>query len=784
MTLCEYCSAIEFEMLRCPTTEELRSLNTKSEVPDCYPFKSFIHNRQAPKFSLGPHTRIRQSSSTCTLCSAICDVIPDQKENPFRDLDSFKCVASIVSYARIVPIEAEAWDSDRDLMYLYRINLSWYPIVEGEKTDEPGIHTTTDAAAWYYIDDAFQTYNGEVCQDSTSNEPINQNSTVFSGRIRPEIIDIKRPAQWLKECLDNHKECYQAKLADRGLSSVTPTFRLIDVRESKIVEFHNANISSFEYAALSYIWGGTQRTLLLNINQQALQEAGSLKGSVPKTIQDAMRFSQQLGIQYLWVDALCIIQDSDSDKALQIGTMGTIYAHSKVTLIAASGKNAEAGLPGIQNPRTGKQTQIDISTAGNQVSMKLIRTLHPHNNGYSFSHQLEDSEWSRRGWTLQERALSRRSIIFTDQQLLWACRKCHRLEETYCETSLAHASLFRLQETEYFLDTSFRNFFVPNDIIDQTLYKFRHLVSDYTKRQLTKSGDAHDAFHAMLEQVKQLTGDNFLWGIPTRHFELGLCWEPGSLRGVRRRKSLTTLKTTSLKRKVPFPSWSWLGWHDAIDIRVEARYRDLGMNPEIVCYVLRNSPLRLVRVPRLSLDVPGAQTHFHQSQAQQMSPNFIALQDIPKHCPELIIDRLNDTPDDQLIVFWTEVVQFEVSSELIMTKYERFKNTPREPEYTYHVRNISDMNGNVVAQMVCYYEGNENSQEDQSPERKEPEAGGGIFDFILLANNDPPDPESKPSKIVLQVERKDGIMYRVNNAEIPEEVWSRMEVRRMLVALG
>ncbi|EDO02734.1 hypothetical protein SS1G_05211 [Sclerotinia sclerotiorum 1980 UF-70] len=419
MTLCEYCSAIEFEMLRCPTTEELRYLNTKSEVPDCYPFKSFIHNRQAPKFSLGPHTRIRQSSSTCSFCSAICDVVPDQKENPIRDLDSFKCVASMKSFARIVPIEAEAWDSNRDLMYLYRISLSWYPIVDGEETDEPGIHKTTDAAPWYYIEDAFQTYNGEIYQESNNND-------------------------------------------------LTPIFRLIDVRESKIVEFYNANIASFEYAALSYVWGGTQRTLLLKSNQQALQRAGSLTGCVPNTIQDAMTFSQQLGIQYLWVDALCIIQDSDSDKAIQIGTMGTIYAHSKLTLIAASGKNAEAGLPGIQNPRRGKQTQIDISPADTRISMKLIRTLHPHNNGYSFSHQLEDSEWSWRGWTLQERALSRRSIIFTDQQLFWACRKCHRLEETYCETSLAHASFFRLQETEYFLDTSLRNFFVSNDVIDQT----------------------------------------------------------------------------------------------------------------------------------------------------------------------------------------------------------------------------------------------------------------------------------------------------------------------------
>ncbi|CAD6444536.1 987c2ae1-2b4e-4e8a-ae5d-4d30eee947dc-CDS [Sclerotinia trifoliorum] len=87
------------------------------------------------------------------------------------------------------------------------------------------------------------------------------------------------------------------------------------------------------------------------------------------------------------------------------------------------------------------------------------------------------------------------------------------------------------------------------------------------------------------------------------------------------------------------------------------------------------------------------------------------------------------------------------------------------------------MNGNVVVQMIC-------SQDDNISERKEHESRGGIFDFILLANNEPPDPESKPSKIVLQVKREDGIMYRVNNAEIPEEIWERMNARKVLVALG
>ncbi|KAF5872891.1 putative mitochondrial aaa atpase protein [Botrytis fragariae] len=586
------------------------------------------------------------------------------------------------------------------------------------------------------------------------NGNVNQKAVVFSGRLRPKIIDVKLPAQWLRECQDNHAESSAYKesswIVDQRhranlLNSEIPIFRLFDVRESKIVEFRDVNIAYFEYAALSYMWGGPQKTVLLKDNRKALQESGSLNGCISKTVQNAIGFSQQLGIQHLWVDALCIIQSDDSDKAIQIGKMGSIYAHAKVTLIAASGRNSEAGLPGFRTPRTGKQTQILISRVDTQFSMKLMRTLNPHNNGFSFSHQLDDAEWSRRGWTLQERALSRRSIIFTDQQLIWACKQCHRTEETYCETSLAHTSWFRLQETEYFLDTSLRSFFASDDVIEQTWYRFRLLVLDFTKRQLTNPGDAHDAIHAILEQVKHLTGDTFLWGLPTTNFEMGLCWEPSSPLGVRKRKDLTVLKTTSLNRRVPFPSWSWLGWHNAISIRVEERYRDLGMDPEIICYVLRNSPLRLVRVLRISSDVPGEQTRFHPLQSQQSSPNAISLEDIPKHYPDLGVDKLDDTPDDQLIFFWAEVAQFEVS-EIMTMAFESSKNTPWEPRYTYKQRDIRDTNGNVVAQ-TAYCDFEENARENGTSCIEEPEAGGGTYDFVLIANNNPPDPESKPSKL-------------------------------------
>ncbi len=332
-------------------------------------------------------------------------------------------------------------------------------------------------------------------------------------------------------------------------------FRLIDVQHACVVELADVDLSSLEYATLSYVWGRITRLTLQTQNRLDLQKRGSLDKSVGNTIWDAMQFTNLLEIRYLWVDALCIIQNDDADKAMQIGGMGAIYSNSHLTIIAAAGRDADAGLPGITNPRTSTQNEIPIPGLDNGgVPAGLLTMLNPRSR--DIRHSSEDSYWASRGWTFQERVLSKRAIYFLEEQILWDCGQLHRVEETHSEMPLARFS-YRQFQTSPHSATPFGD--IPSFMLREMKDGF---VNAFTSRSLTKPGDAYDAFAAVLQQMQKHSGSQYLWGLPSTTFELALLWYHKST--ARRRTCLTTLPITSLKRKVAFPSWSWFGWEGAV----------------------------------------------------------------------------------------------------------------------------------------------------------------------------------------------------------------------------
>jgi Heterokaryon incompatibility protein (HET) len=213
-----------------------------------------------------------------------------------------------------------------------------------------------------------------------------------------------------------------------------------------MVLFENVDLSQLKYAALSYVWGEKQRITLQRSNYANLQNRGSLVGRMPRTIEDAVYLTGALGVQYLWVDAFCIIQDNNADKEAQIGNMGNVYAHSLFTIIAAAGGDTETGLPEIRAPRRAVQEEVLIHRPGSGLPLSLITMLNPTSDQYR--HYTEGTVWASRGWTLQERVPTKRAIIVMKEQVLWACGKSSWAEETYSETSLARASWFALQESE------------------------------------------------------------------------------------------------------------------------------------------------------------------------------------------------------------------------------------------------------------------------------------------------------------------------------------------------
>ncbi|KAF8542665.1 heterokaryon incompatibility protein-domain-containing protein [Trichophaea hybrida] len=149
--------------------------------------------------------------------------------------------------------------------------------------------------------------------------------------------------EWLEICEEFHaEEC--AKEIDENTANIPSCLRVIDVEENRLVTV----TPGLRYIALSYVWGQVSSVFQYRTTKSNFQrrtEKGGLDGVVfPRTIRDAIVLVGLLGQRYLWVDAVCIIQDDDTDQAVQISSMNIIYGASHLTVVAASGSDAEAGL--------------------------------------------------------------------------------------------------------------------------------------------------------------------------------------------------------------------------------------------------------------------------------------------------------------------------------------------------------------------------------------------------------------------------------------------------------
>jgi Heterokaryon incompatibility protein (HET) len=190
---------------------------------------------------------------------------------------------------------------------------------------------------------------------------------------RPANLDIGAPAaferakSWLDECMHSHPKCQRISPASSELP--TRVLEISSVGENEVLSirlYPNTTKEVAPYAALSYVWGGPQafRTLQSNIASHNSQISLSI---LPQTIQDAVFCAHKLGLKYLWVDSLCIIQDSREDREREITYMAQIYKNAFVTISAAGAKGCHEGFLETEGRATThdlrKQSfKIDIAT--------------------------------------------------------------------------------------------------------------------------------------------------------------------------------------------------------------------------------------------------------------------------------------------------------------------------------------------------------------------------------------------------------------------------------------
>jgi hypothetical protein len=212
--------------------------------------------------------------------------------------------------------------------------------------------------------------------------------------------------KWLKEC-SSHKSCgivgptqLPSRVIEVSPENDPKTPRLLE--STSIVDY---------YVALSYCWGPNQTGLTIESNIKARQECLNMD-TLSRTIQDAVLVTRKIDVKYLWVDAICIIQDSQEDKNVELAKMCKIYQDALVTIVAANATNAHQGfLEDRISPES--STKIPFWGPDGTLGTVFVRLEGWYDDG--------NEPINERAWTLQERLLSPRLLIYASHTLQYQC---------------------------------------------------------------------------------------------------------------------------------------------------------------------------------------------------------------------------------------------------------------------------------------------------------------------------------------------------------------------------
>ncbi|KAI0653355.1 heterokaryon incompatibility protein-domain-containing protein, partial [Cubamyces menziesii] len=324
------------------------------------------------------------------------------------------------------------------------------------------------------------------------------------------------------------------------------------------------------YTALSYVWGKRSpgyRTTKANLSFYKVRIDPAI---LPQTILDAIHVTRALGISLLWIDGLCIVQDSTKDMHHELARMRDVYRHAFLTIDAGSAASVSEGflqdrqplhkpdafLPFICPPGA---EEADRSTQDAQVGMVYLVSNSPEYCTISDTQKPIAREYTshtvRRGWCLQERLLSTRSLIFTTETLQL---RCHTHTQN---VGGAHhdgrGDLPLLPDAIFHPDSYVAH---ESDEWEDTHGRWKEIVEDYSGRELSNSSDKLTAISGLAEMFSPILRSSYVAGLWCHDTLLhDLLWRP---------RYPPRPRTSGYCG----PSWSWASsngevlWHDEPDI--------------------------------------------------------------------------------------------------------------------------------------------------------------------------------------------------------------------------
>jgi hypothetical protein len=301
------------------------------------------------------------------------------------------------------------------------------------------------------------------------------------------------------------------------------------------------DIRRVDYAALSYCWG--PRPAFLKLTERSLKflKDGISASRLPKTFQDAIHVTTTLGLRFIWIDALCILQDSEADWLKEAAMMGEIYSKSFITLAATASEDSEGGLFYNRSPSAVNGCVITLSWG--RLEQRYLCTRED-----PWSEWVQGAPLNDRAWAFQERALSSRTIHFASDQLYWDCGESNAPEQYASEQFPAGSSWDHQVELETgaqwkgkFASIG-RQKILPDDEVSEI---WNNVLLHYTQGKLSHGSDKLIALSGVVRFVsKCLQHPHYLAGLWKMDLAQSLLWQSGDVE-------------CSRAREYRAPSWSW-----------------------------------------------------------------------------------------------------------------------------------------------------------------------------------------------------------------------------------
>jgi Heterokaryon incompatibility protein (HET) len=215
---------------------------------------------------------------------------------------------------------------------------------------------------------------------------------------------------------------------------------------------------------------------------------------LPATIADAVSVTRSLGIRYLWVDALCIVQDDEEDKTREIREMGRIYRYARVTIAAANSPSVQCG---FLNSLTRDEVPLPIVLSETRNEFGTLWTRK--------GPRTPDEPLDKRGWALQEYLLSPRVLYYGSLDLLWRCQK--QLFQPVLPTQGIYQDTSAFAQGRIRLPTGV--FEIPSQNLTPLTDYWYWIQRAYSPRELGYFNDRFQALGGIAESVGEFSNSFF-----------------------------------------------------------------------------------------------------------------------------------------------------------------------------------------------------------------------------------------------------------------------------------